>query len=234
MDTTFRIGELSELAARAFDGMAIGQHSARVREIPDIRTIRYYTMLGLLDRPVAMKARTALYGPRHLLQLLAIKRLQAQGRSLVEVQTDLTGADDTTLRKCAGVSAAFVKELIEKELKQESSTKGGSGTEVRRAKQRFWSRQPVVTSVSSAEAQPSGNFGYTQGLARPVVLLPISSNVSLLLGDVDHDRLDITTISRLQPAIEVLLQALRSANINVGTVPTSASPSSSQAKETQA
>jgi hypothetical protein len=31
-----------------------------------------------------MQGRTALYGPRHLLQVVAVKRRQAQGRSLAE------------------------------------------------------------------------------------------------------------------------------------------------------
>ena len=68
-----------------------GQASGRVRDVPDRRTIRYYTTLGLIDRPAAMRGRTALYGLRHLLQLAAIKRLQAHGLSLAEVQQRLVG-----------------------------------------------------------------------------------------------------------------------------------------------
>ena len=36
-----------------------GQPSGRVREVPDLRTIRYYTTLGLLDKPVEMRGRRA-------------------------------------------------------------------------------------------------------------------------------------------------------------------------------
>ena len=69
--------------------------------MPDLRTIRYYTTLGLLDRPAAMRGRTALYGPRHLLQLVAIKRLQARGLSLAAVQERVVGLSDAALRRLA-------------------------------------------------------------------------------------------------------------------------------------
>ena len=70
--------------------------------MPDTRTIRYYTTLGLIDRPAAMRGRTALYGHRHLMQLVAIKRLQAEGHALADVQVRLTGASDAALRAIAG------------------------------------------------------------------------------------------------------------------------------------
>jgi hypothetical protein len=83
MDTA--LWTLDELGARVALALAVGydgQANGRVREVPDGRTIRYYTTLGLIDRPAAMRGRTALYGVRHLLQLTAIKRLQARGLSL--------------------------------------------------------------------------------------------------------------------------------------------------------
>ncbi len=71
---------LDELTPRVADALSVhydGQASGRVRQVPDQRVIRWYTTLGLVDRPAAMRGRTALYGPRHLRKLVAIKRLQA-------------------------------------------------------------------------------------------------------------------------------------------------------------
>lgn len=79
-----------------------GQLNGRVREVPDARTIRWYQTTGIVDRPVAMRGRTALYGRRHLLQLLAIKRLQARGLSLAGIQAELAGASDPMLERVAG------------------------------------------------------------------------------------------------------------------------------------
>ena len=45
----------------------------------------------------------ARYGRRHLLQLVAVKRRQAEGRSLAEIQAELAGATDETLAAVARV-----------------------------------------------------------------------------------------------------------------------------------
>jgi hypothetical protein len=99
---------LDQLAERVGAALSVGysgQASGRVREVPDQRAIRYYTTIGLVDRPSAMRARTALYGRRHLLQLVAVKRLQAAGRTLAEVQRELAGATDAQLERVANVPA---------------------------------------------------------------------------------------------------------------------------------
>ena len=106
-ETFWTIDELGERVAEALGGPGYdGVPSGRVRDVPDLRTIRYYTTLGLLDRPAAMRGRTALYGPRHLLQLVAIKRLQARGLSLAAVQERVVGLSDAALRRLAAAEAA--------------------------------------------------------------------------------------------------------------------------------
>jgi DNA-binding transcriptional MerR regulator len=100
---------LDELAERVDAALAVdypGQPSGRVRDVPDRRAIRWYTTIGLVDRPAAHRGRTALYGPRHLLQLVAVKRLQAGGLPLVAIQQELAGATDTQLARVARLPAA--------------------------------------------------------------------------------------------------------------------------------
>jgi DNA-binding transcriptional MerR regulator len=99
----YTLDELAAAAAAALADGYDGQESGRVREIPDPRTIRYYTTLGLIDRAAEMRGRTALYNERHLLQLVAIKRLQARGVSLAEIQQRLPGLADAKLREIAAI-----------------------------------------------------------------------------------------------------------------------------------
>ena len=99
---------LDELAERVDAALAVdyhGQSSGRVRDVPDRRAIRWYTTIGLIDRPLAHRGRTALYGARHLLQLVAVKRLQAKGLPLVAIQRELAGAPDTELGRVARLPA---------------------------------------------------------------------------------------------------------------------------------
>ncbi len=97
------VAELTERVADALAGDAVRAPNGRVRDLPDARAIRWYATIGLVDRPLAVPGRVARYGPRHLLQLVAVKRRQAQGRTLAQIQAELTGATDETLRKIARV-----------------------------------------------------------------------------------------------------------------------------------
>lgn len=65
---------------------------AEASEIP-ARTIRYYIARGLLDGP-SKAGRGATYTPDHLARLQQIKRLQAQGRTLGEIDAVLTADAD--------------------------------------------------------------------------------------------------------------------------------------------
>jgi DNA-binding transcriptional MerR regulator len=98
---------LGELAERVEAALADnpGQVNGRVRAVPDQRAIRWYTTIGLVDRPAEMRGRTALYSRRHLLQLVAIKRRQAQGHTLAQIQAELAGATDESLQPIAALTA---------------------------------------------------------------------------------------------------------------------------------
>jgi DNA-binding transcriptional MerR regulator len=99
-DALWTLDELVQLASQALSVDYNGPPSARVRDVPDRRSVRWYVTRGLVDRP-ASSGRNAMYGRRHLLQLVAIKRLQARGRSLAEIQAELAGATDQALDQLA-------------------------------------------------------------------------------------------------------------------------------------
>jgi DNA-binding transcriptional MerR regulator len=103
--TIQQLGEAVEARLAGEEAPANGQ----VRAVPDERSIRYYTTLGLLDRPM-MRGRAALYGRRHLAQLIAIKRLQAEGRTLAEIQRVLPTFDDAELAQRSGVELGATRQ----------------------------------------------------------------------------------------------------------------------------
>src|ERR687898_1831536 len=84
--------ELVERVRVALSAEYAGAPNGRVRDLPDRRAIRWYATIGLVDRPAATRGRVALYSPRHLMQVVALKRLQAEGQSLAEIQAELAGA----------------------------------------------------------------------------------------------------------------------------------------------
>ena len=112
------LDELSEEVGRLLNRYALlgAQQDNRVSPVPDARTIRYYTTLGMIDRP-KISGRQAIYGRRQVLQVLAIKALQAINLPLSEIQTRLYGRNDTELEALLASLADFWKQKAEEDKK---------------------------------------------------------------------------------------------------------------------
>jgi len=157
---------LDELVRRVTAALAGGAYpgapNGRVRDVPDRRAVRWYATIGLVDRPAGARGRTALYGPRHLLQLVAVKRRQAEGCTLAEIQAELTGATDATLHRIAGVPADLL---------------GDAPAEPPApVRTRFWTDRPAAAATAPAPADdPVPDQGTLTGVPLPggaVLLLP--------------------------------------------------------------
>lgn len=161
---------IAELGAAVGRALAVGYDGARngqVRDVPDARTIRYYASLGLLDAPAEMRGRTAFYSRRHLLQVVAVKRLQAAGKALVEVQQQLVGLTDAALEVIAKLPADIAPPVAEESLKEVA-------TPLAPAPAAFWSVAPApVTALAP------------QGGARTLQLVRLSDGVSLVIEGSD-------------------------------------------------
>ncbi|MGH7143859.1 MAG: MerR family transcriptional regulator [Planctomycetota bacterium] len=99
-------------ACRIIQEMVPAQSRFNVSDLPDGRTLRYYQTLGLIDRPVRYNGRSV-YLQRHLLQLVAVKLLQADQYTLSKIQQLLTEADDRGLREIIRRRAGTLDSLLE-------------------------------------------------------------------------------------------------------------------------
>ncbi|HEX3779381.1 MAG TPA: MerR family transcriptional regulator [Pseudonocardiaceae bacterium] len=207
MDARWTIDELAQLVGRALAVGYPGQPSGRVREVPDRRTIRWYSTIGLLDRPAAMRGRTALYGQRHLRQLVAVKRLQADGRSIAQVQAALFGVDDGALAALAPLPADLLEPaepVAEGDVRENGADRG-----------RFWAQAAVVSSpVAPSPAAPSPAVAkpaeVVAGQDRPALVpsVVLGDGVRLLLDGAARlpDAEDLDAIGK---AATALLDVLR-------------------------
>jgi len=192
------IDELAEAVQAALSDGYGGAADARTREVPDARTIRYYTTLGLLDRAAEMRGRTALYGEKHLVQLVAIKKLQAEGRSLADVQARLAGASLRRLHQIADVDVARVAKQVARATARSARTEAatpGARTETSPARSRFWAAAPV--GVADAHVAPAMQ-----------VAVPLSPDVQLLFTPtrpLEAD--DVTALAEAARAIHETLRA---------------------------
>lgn len=175
------LDELAERVGAALARAPVDQRSGRIRDVPDARTIRYYTTLGLLDRAAEFRGRTALYSRRHLLQLVAIKRLQAQGLALAEVQARLLNATTATLERVAGPLAD----------EPESPAPEGTAPKARDA---FWRAPPAPLPEPRAPVPMQG--------------VPVAEGLTVLLEGLARP-LTADDLEALRTAAAPLLEALR-------------------------
>ena len=206
MNEQWRIDQLADVVGKALNLAPYdGQTSRRVRGVPDQRTIRYYTTLGLLDGPVELRGRTAYYGRRHVLQLVAIKRLQARGLSLVQVQQSLSGVDQRTLTRWASLPNDFWKSVASG-VPAESPAASLNALLVEGQQERARSRE--AAGVGTLEAPPSTG-GSAQRLPQPTMHLPLSEGVTLVVERVDPQCWSKEVLTRLAPAVQNLVETLR-------------------------
>ena len=215
---------LDELAGRVGAALAVdypGQPSGRVRDVPDRRAIRWYTTIGLVDRPAAHRGRTALYGPRHLLQLVAVKRLQARGLPLVAIQQELAGATDTQLARVARLPGATPAPAAAVDGGPPSSraparpaapvaTRRAAAGPARRAA--FWREAPSAGSAAAGVAGPAGVSADPAGAVASLRGVRLGAGATLLLEP--GRELDAADVQAILAAAGPLLAALRARGLD--------------------
>lgn len=163
------IDRLARLAAAALAAGAPTQPNGRIREVPDVRTIRWYTSIGLLGRPAAMRGRTALYGRPHLAQLVAIKRLQADGLTVAAVQERLLGADESAIEEIALLPADLEELIARVEGAQDAGEPERKPEPKAQTRARFWvapaASGPADGEPADEEPAPNAAAGH-DALAR--------------------------------------------------------------------
>ncbi len=183
----YTIAELADASAAALDALNIAARNGQVRGRPDVRTIRYYGTLGLIDPPGEMTGRTARYGGRHLLQVLAVKAVQARGDSLADAQRTLVGASDEELRSVIGpglpAALAAVPPPALATAPEESDARGAAGYP-------FWRALPASPAAAVAATQPS-DAGMRP---RPFVAASLDAGVTLLIEGAAAGTIDTAAL----------------------------------------
>jgi hypothetical protein len=170
-----------------------------------------------------MRGRTALYGRRHLLQLVAIKRLQAAGRTLAEVQEELAAASDERLERVADLPAAATAPAGAAAPRPPVPASPPATATGRRG---FWAAGVAAADGPAAPTGPPGapEVGEPVGAAdaappppdRPAVAqlqaVQLADGVTLLLGAPGP--LDGDDLSALQAAARPLLAVVRARGLH--------------------
>lgn len=96
------VKELADAAEQILRAGGASQEKATVTDYPNERTIRYYMTEGLLPPSVEKRGSTSVYGYQHLLSLLVIKKLQADGLPISIIRQLITGKSEDELKALLG------------------------------------------------------------------------------------------------------------------------------------
>jgi DNA-binding transcriptional MerR regulator len=215
VDSLLTLPEFAEVAARAVQASGAVPDNRQAKAVPAARMIRYYTARGLLPRP-GTRGRALVYGRRHLVQLVAIKRLQGQGLGLDEIGARLLDISDADLERLAAVpDKAMPAELGDVDPAQ--------SRKLSRTAEHFW-EAPLIgtghvvpgrratTPVASTAARTGGVAPGSAAVpaapaafSRAVTEIHLSDAVRLL---VEGDRSGLPSLEALRTAAGPLLQLL--------------------------
>lgn len=114
----FDLEALVEAVNRQIEQAGWAPLDERAADRLDARNVRYYQTLGLVSKPARYEGRRARYAYQHLLQLVAIKALQAQGLSLAQIQAWLPAQPVEALQAALAGSLTQVagKRLLTKKM----------------------------------------------------------------------------------------------------------------------
>ncbi len=93
---------LADAAQEILKAAGPSQERGTVAEYPNERTIRYYMTEGLLPEPIEKRGVTSVFGYPHLLTLVAIKKLQADGLSINIIRQLIAGKSRSELEELLG------------------------------------------------------------------------------------------------------------------------------------
>lgn len=205
MTLLWRLDELVRHSQQVLALLATdGGESRRVRWRPDARLVRYYTTLGLLDRPAEMRGRTAYYRDRHLLQLLAIKALQARSLSLQTIQQELAGQSDAALRQRLGLPEDWAT-CLETSAAISHPTPSPTPSAAPTTTTRFWEQRPAPPALAPNLAPSTAALTEIPGIG--LLAIPLAPGAQLLLERRRYPQLD----SQLKTALAALRLALLAA-----------------------
>jgi DNA-binding transcriptional MerR regulator len=97
------VAELADHVGRILTESGPTQERGTVSEVPDERTIRYYLSEGLISPAEEKQGTASVFGYLHLLQLLAVKKLQAEHLPIRKIREVVDGRSERELERLVGI-----------------------------------------------------------------------------------------------------------------------------------
>ena len=129
--------EFARVGEQILADMNLEQERGTVTSVPDERTIRYYMAEGLVQTPEERQGTASVFGYLNLLQLLTVKKLQAEHLPIRKIRELVAGKNEQELESLLGVRGA-----------------SGRKTEAKRYLETLLSSAPSQPLMETAAAPP--------------------------------------------------------------------------------
>jgi DNA-binding transcriptional MerR regulator len=110
--------EFAQAGGRILAEMGLEQARGTVTSVPDERTIRYYMAEGLIQTPEEKQGTASVFGYLNLLQLVTVKKLQAEHLPIRKIRELVAGKSEQELETLLGVGGASGKKSRDSEAKR--------------------------------------------------------------------------------------------------------------------
>ena len=110
--------EFARVAEQVLADLGIQQARGTVSLVPDERTIRYYLAEGLIQPPDEKQGTASVFGYVQLLQIVAVKKLQAEHLPIKKIRELVSGKGEQQLESLLGVSGPLNKKRNDNEAKR--------------------------------------------------------------------------------------------------------------------
>lgn len=110
--------EFARVSEQLLAELGLEQARGTVTSVPDERTIRYYMAEGLIQTPGEKQGTASLFGYLNLLQLLTVKKLQAEHLPIRKIRELVAGKSEQELEMLLGVGSVAAKKTRESDAKR--------------------------------------------------------------------------------------------------------------------
>ena len=97
------VPEFAQAAEKVLAALNLEQERGTVSSVPDERTIRYYLAEGLIQPPEEKHGSALVFGYLHLLQLISVKKLQAEHFPIRQIRELVAGKNEQELESLLGI-----------------------------------------------------------------------------------------------------------------------------------
>jgi DNA-binding transcriptional MerR regulator len=109
--------EFAQASGKILAEMEFEQQRGTVTSLPDERTIRYYMAEGLIQTPGERQGTASVFGYLNLLQLVTVKKLQAEHLPIRKIRELVAGKSEQELEAILGVAGQQGKKSREQDAK---------------------------------------------------------------------------------------------------------------------